>query len=68
MSEELGVRNEKLKPCPFCGWGTIVEIVTFSSLFGYHAIGCNACGARTNPYKTEEEAIAEWNKRAYNES
>ncbi len=58
---------EGLKPCPFCGWGTIVEIPTCLSLFGYHTIGCNSCGSRTKAYKIESEAIAAWNRRANND-
>ena len=49
----------ELKPCPFCGWGTIVDM---GGLFS-HAAGCNACGAKTKSYKTWEEAIFVWNRR-----
>ena len=62
------INSEELKPCPFCGWGTIVEVVTFASLWGFHSYGCNACGTRTKPYKSEKEAIAAWNRRVNNES
>lgn len=40
--------DKKLKMCPFCGWGTIVE---GGGLFS-HACQCNSCGAKTKNYKT----------------
>ena len=40
-----------------------MEVVTFASLWGFHSYGCNACGTRTKPYKSEKEAIAAWNRR-----
>ena len=58
--------SEQLKPCPFCDWGTIGEISTFLSWFGYHTIGCYRCKTRTKPYKTIEEAIEVWNRRTDN--
>ena len=51
---------KELKPCPFCGWGTIVDGGGFFS----HACECNACHAKTKNYKTWEEAIEAWNRRA----
>ena len=53
-------RNEELKPCPFCGWGTIVDGGGFFS----HACECNACHAKKKNYKTCEEDIEAWNRRA----
>jgi hypothetical protein len=47
------------KRCPFCGWGTIVDVGGFVS----HAAGCNSRGARTAKYKTWEEAVKAWNRR-----
>lgn len=47
------------KPCPFCGWGTIVD-----GGFLNHKCTCNACGASTKGYPTWELAIEAWNKRA----
>ena len=48
--------TDKLKPYPFCGWGTIVDS---GGLFT-HACECNACHAKT---KTWEEAVEAWNRR-----
>lgn len=54
----------ELKPCPFCGWGTIVDI---GGLFS-HSAGCNSCGTKTKNYKTWEEAVTTWNTRAETEA
>lgn len=56
--------KEQPKPCPHCGWGTIVDM---GGLFS-HAAGCNSCGARTKKYKTWKEAVHEWNRRAESEN
>lgn len=48
------------RPCPFCGWGTIVDTGIIK-----HACKCKSCGARTRGYKTWEEAVAAWNNRYY---
>ena len=54
---------KELKPCPFCGWRTIVDGGGFLS----HACECNVCHAQTKNYKTWEEAIEAWNRRAGDE-
>lgn len=51
-----------IKRCPFCGWGTIIDSGGWFS----HVATCNSCGARTGKYKTWEQAIEAWNKRAWN--
>lgn len=48
----------KLKKCPFCGWGTIVEGGILK-----HYWECNSCHARTDGYVTQEEATEAWNSR-----
>ena len=48
----------ELKPCPFCGWGTIVD-----GGFLNHRCTCNSCGASTKPYPTWELAVEAWNRR-----
>jgi uncharacterized protein (DUF983 family) len=52
----------ELKPCPFCGWGTIVD-----GGFLNHKCTCNACGASTKGYPTWELAVDAWNRRAKDE-
>ena len=54
-----GKKMPKLKPCPFCGWRTIVD-----GGFLNHKCTCNSCGASTKGYPTWELAIKAWNKRA----
>lgn len=49
------------KPCPFCGWGTIVD----GSYLTGHSCACMSCGARTRKVKTWKEAVELWNVREY---
>lgn len=55
--------SEELKPCPFCGWGTIVDGGIIK-----HYCECYACHAKRKPCKTWEEAIEAWNRREKNET
>lgn len=48
-------------PCPFCGWGTIVD-----GGFLHYRCTCSACGASTKEYPTWELAVEAWNRRADN--
>lgn len=50
--------DEELKPCPFCGGE--VEIVMSG---GDRRVDCKTCGARSDWYDTEAEAIDKWNNR-----
>ena len=52
--------SNELKPCPFCGWGTICEVSTVPFR---HKCGCHACGASTASYRTWDEAVEAWNTR-----
>ena len=54
----------ELKPCPFCGWGTIV--LTYSLTFKT-AVRCNCCEAQTKYYRSEKEAVKAWNRRVNDE-
>lgn len=61
MSKKKMLTSEpygSIKPCPFCGWGTIVN-----GSFIHYRCQCNACGASTKEYKTWESAIKAWNRR-----
>ena len=53
--------SEQPKPCPFCGWGTIVDEPFW--LPNKHICKCNACGARTRICRTWEDAVKLWNMR-----
>lgn len=55
--------SEELKPCPFCGWGTVID---GGGLFS-SACQCNSCGAKTQNYKTWEDAVEAWNRRVVDE-
>lgn len=52
--------SNKLKPCPFCG---ATDVSHWISDFGDHVVSCNVCFAQGSPAKTEEKAIAAWNRR-----
>lgn len=54
----MNTENEELKPCPFCGGEA--EIVMSG---GDRRVDCKKCGARSDWYDTEAEAIAAWNRR-----
>ena len=53
----------KLSPCPFCGGEPTLSI---SDNGGYYEVLCEKCyKAGTMIYKSESEAIEEWNTRVY---
>ena len=56
--------NEKLKPCPFCGDVATLCRVPSSSKF---IVECDECWSQTSEYKTEDAAVAAWNRRVNNE-
>lgn len=58
--------SEALKPCPFCGGEpelnyTWCDYISFDD--GYWAC-CRNCQVRTKSFKTEQEALNSWNRRA----
>ena len=53
------MNNENLKPCPFCGGEA-----EFVMSGGDRRVDCKKCGARSDWYDTEAEAIKKWNNRA----
>ena len=67
-NEECGIRNEGLKPCPFCGANAIdIETSYFHNGSGkctpmYSAV-CKACYCETKDFNTELEAVKAWNRR-----
>lgn len=63
-----------LKPCPDCGATTIEEYGPMLKRVGplekhrhYYMIQCQKCHKETKLFKTEEEAVEEWNKTAEDE-
>ena len=50
--------TDELKPCPFCG-GTANIAKGRIEFWAY----CPNCGARTEFYETEQEAVVAWNRR-----
>ena len=56
------MRNEELKPCPFCGSKRII-IYDRGNNKGKFAI-CTECKVSTNVADREEDAVYLWNKRA----
>lgn len=53
---------EALKPCPFCG-GEAEHSFRYTKNYSYSVVGCKQCDAITKLCKTENEAIAAWNRR-----
>ena len=60
---------DKLKSCPFCGDKYIQAYMSNNYYDIGYRIGCNTLGCiclhtKSNVYKTKEEAIEAWNRRA----
>lgn len=53
------IKNEDIRPCPFCGGKGSMNGMTF------FWISCEDCGAELPTAPTRGEAIAQWNRRAY---
>ena len=54
----------ELKPCPFCG-STNVQLRPTDSNYVYYHVQCNNCMAQGGARIWEEDAVAAWNQRAY---
>jgi len=68
---------EKLKPCPFCGGEFEAAPSAISVIYDWSHdeesgellqnqiyVHCDICGARTDIYNTDAEAIGWWNTRS----
>lgn len=53
----------KLKCCPFCGCEEVFHADMPTRRRRAYKIICSHCGAMTGRKKTEEEAIAAWERR-----
>lgn len=56
------INRQKLKPCPFCGGIAIVDMD--EDWYWEWKAFCTKCGCDLGYFKTKEEAIKAWNKRA----
>lgn len=64
MSDEV----TQLKPCPFCGGKAEVLINEYSDSNKEYLVACAECDGMVERWrKTEEEAVAQWNRRVNNE-
>jgi Lar family restriction alleviation protein len=58
----------ELKPCPFCGSHNVGEFKNhFPGEGEFYGVCCGNCDASTKSYpgfRTPEEAVAAWNRRA----
>lgn len=59
----VGNMEIKLKSCPFCGCQEIFHAEIPTKKGRTYKIICSHCGAMTGRKKTEEKAIAAWEKR-----
>lgn len=56
--------NNKLKPCPFCGWKSILILENENEYLYYRYFSqCQKCGAGARRGHTKKEAIEAWNRR-----
>ena len=59
--------NDKLKPCPFCGWRAFVR----KDKNGYYQVYCGLEDCSINPqtkwFNRKEYAIEMWNRRIEDE-
>jgi len=66
-SEELGMRNEELKPCPFCGGKDISLVTICAGRKNFYYVTCCDCGIFTVTRDNETDCIKIWNRRANDE-
>lgn len=58
------IREFQLRKCPFCrGDNLKLCCVNYAPLL--YQVVCQDCGGRTNPQRTEEDAISVWNGDLY---
>lgn len=56
--------DEKLSPCPFCGWDKPLLHTEHDSEMGDESYGrCLECGTFGPPENTPARAVAAWNRR-----
>lgn len=62
--------NEKLKPCPFCGGeASVIKTLclknNYEGYFVQHPCDMTIAPIKTSSFATEQQAIATWNRRSY---
>ena len=62
MTKKLKIRfvSDELKQCPFCGGEAELSEDEF---FCRYSVACTECGAGTDAYGNERDAMDAWNKR-----
>ena len=58
--------RDGLKECPFCGSEEIrvIDRINVSNgLNSYYHVKCRGCGASSDEYKSQYDAIMAWNRR-----
>ena len=56
-------QTNKLKPCPFCGSSDLW--IDGGEYLNNFEVVCTKCGGRIGYFDTKADAIAAWNRRAY---
>lgn len=59
----LWLKNEDLKPCPFCGGKARLGLVGEGEFRAY-GVRCRSCGAGGRTRVQKRSAVNHWNKRA----
>ena len=54
-----------LAPCPFCNDKGILTALDYGINGDYFTVRCSGCLAEAYSFRTKDEVIAEWNKRAH---
>ena len=56
---------QKLKSCPFCGCKDCC--IVKSHRFRFYSVECTQCGAMSSEELDIQQAVEDWNRRAYHE-
>jgi len=59
----LWLKNEDLKPCPFCGGKARLGLIGAGE-FRVYGVMCRSCGAGGRTRVQKRRAVNHWNKRA----
>ena len=59
------INKANLKPCPFCGEKINIRVASSCTILILYRVRCDKCFAVSGAGETEDEAVALWNTRAY---